>query len=179
MTWPTSWSSRIRDRRSTIGAREVAAPISARMGWFGRGSSGAAEVTPARRGQHRHIFSPGRLLAVQSTTRAGPRPDRRPRGCRGSAPRRASTPSGARGRGTCLEELQLYVLRVATERQEPAVALVAVERLIPLHGLVHVGHHAHDEFIKAFPNVPLPAGHGSDVDLHRSDGGKATSLRDR
>jgi len=127
----------------------------------------------------RHIFSPGRLLAVQSTTRAGPRLDRRPRGCRGSAPRRASTPSRAWGRGTCLEELQLYVLRVATERQEPAVALVAVERLIPLHGLVHVGHHAHDELIKAFPNVPLPAGQGSDVDLHRSDGGKATSLRDR
>jgi hypothetical protein len=179
MTWPTSGSSRIGDRRSPLALAKLLRLCRHVWDGFGRGSSGAAEVAPARRGQHRHIFSPGRLLAVQSTTRAGPRPDRRPRGCRGSAPRRASTPSGARGRGTCLEELQLYVLRVATERQEPAVALVAVERLIPLHGLVHVGHHAHDEFIKAFPNVPLPAGHGSDVDLHRSDGGKATSLRDR
>jgi hypothetical protein len=46
--------------------------------------------------------------------------------------------------------------------------LLAVERLIPFYGLVHVGHRPHDELIEARPNGPLPAGHSSDVDLPRS-----------
>ena len=43
------------------------------------------------------------------------------------------------------EELQLHVLRVAAERQEPALVLEAVERLVPLHRLVHLRDRAHDE----------------------------------
>ena len=66
------------------------------------------------------------------------------------------------------EELQLHVLRVAAERQEPAVVLDAVERLVPLDRLVHVGDRAHDEGIEALPHVALPVGHGRDVVLHRA-----------
>ena len=73
------------------------------------------------------------------------------------------------------EECDLDVLREAMEAEEPALALDAVERRVPLDRLSHAGHGAHDERIEPAPDVAFPAGHGRDVGLHR---GVAVGLRD-
>ena len=73
------------------------------------------------------------------------------------------------------EEGHLDVVGEEVERQEPALALDAVEWRVPLHGLAHVGHVPHDERVEALPEVALPARHRGDVRLHR---GVAVGLRD-
>jgi hypothetical protein len=65
------------------------------------------------------------------------------------------------------EELELDVLRVAAEGEEPALAFVAVERLVPFHGLVYVGDGAHDELVEPLAQRALPTWHGCDEGLHR------------
>ena len=59
--------------------------------------------------------------------------------------------------------------------EEPALALDAVERRVPFHGLAHAGDGAHDERVEAAPDIAFPARHGRDVGLH---GGVAVALRD-
>ncbi len=73
------------------------------------------------------------------------------------------------------EKGHLDVVREDVEPQEPALALDAVQRRVPLHGLAHVGHVPHDERVEPAPDVPLPARHPGDVRLHR---GVAVGLRD-
>src|SRR5688572_5592147 len=73
------------------------------------------------------------------------------------------------------EERHLDVAGEDVEREEPALALDAVERRVPLHGLAHVGHGPRDERVEALPDVALPARHRRDVGLHR---GVAVRLRD-
>src|SRR5437867_2443017 len=51
------------------------------------------------------------------------------------------------------EEGHLHVAGENVERQEPTPALDAVERRVPLHGLAHVRHAAHDEPVEALPEV--------------------------
>src|SRR5690606_1252614 len=57
------------------------------------------------------------------------------------------------------EERDLDVLREAMERDEPAVALDAIERRIPFDRLVYAGDRARDERVEASAHVPLPPGH--------------------
>src|SRR5262245_2065480 len=64
------------------------------------------------------------------------------------------------------EEGHLDVAGEDVERQEPALALDAVEGRVPLHGLAHLGHVACDERVHASSDVALPARHGRDVGLH-------------
>src|SRR5229473_760325 len=73
------------------------------------------------------------------------------------------------------EEGHLDVVREGVEPQEPTLALDAVQRRVPLHGLAHIGHVPHDERVEAFPEVALPTRHRGDVRLHR---GVAIRLRD-
>src|SRR6202140_2664554 len=73
------------------------------------------------------------------------------------------------------EEGHLDVAREGVEPQEPTLALDAVERRVPLHGLAHVGHIPHDERVEALPEVALPTRHPGYVRLHR---GVAVRLRD-
>jgi hypothetical protein len=83
--------------------------------------------------------------------------------------------SGWNGSQRCAaEEGHLDVVGENVERQEPTLVFDAVERRIPLHGLAHVGHVAHDERVQSFPEVALPAWHRGDVRLHR---GVAVGLR--
>src|SRR5262249_50044282 len=74
-----------------------------------------------------------------------------------------------------VEEGYLDVAREGVEPEEPTLALNAVQRRVPLHGLAHVGHVAHDERVDALPELALPSRHRGDVRLHR---GVAVSLRD-
>src|SRR5207237_3637134 len=73
------------------------------------------------------------------------------------------------------EEGHLDVVREGVQPQEPALALDAIPRRVPLHGLAHVGHVPHDERVEALPEVALPARHPGYVRLHR---GVAVRLRD-
>src|SRR3984893_16114247 len=73
------------------------------------------------------------------------------------------------------EEGHLDVVREGVEPQEPTLALDAVQRRVPLHGLAHLGHVPHDERVEALPEVAFPARHGRDVGLH---GVVAVALRD-
>src|SRR5262249_53890009 len=73
------------------------------------------------------------------------------------------------------EERHLDVLRDAVEAEEPALALDAVERRVPLDRFEQVGDRAHDDVVEAAPDVAFPARHGRDVGLY---GGVAISLRD-
>src|SRR5262249_7783861 len=57
------------------------------------------------------------------------------------------------------------------------LALDAVKWRVPLHGLAHVGHIAHDERVEALPNVALPAGYRGDVRLNRSIAVRLRDLR--
>src|SRR5215510_11304337 len=75
------------------------------------------------------------------------------------------------------EESHLDVASEHVERQEPALALDAVKWRVPLHGLAHVGHAAHDERVEALPEVALPARHCGDVRLHRSFAVRLRDLR--
>src|SRR5882757_2152157 len=65
------------------------------------------------------------------------------------------------------EESHLDVAGEGVEPQEPTLALDAVQRRIPLHGLAHPGDGAHDDRVKALAEVALPARHPGDVGLHR------------
>src|SRR5690606_2892717 len=65
------------------------------------------------------------------------------------------------------EELELHVLRVAAEGHEPELAIVPVERLVPLHGLADVGDRVDDQLVEALAERPLPLGHGRFVGLNR------------
>jgi len=51
------------------------------------------------------------------------------------------------------KETHLDVLRQAMEAEEPALAVDAVEGRVPLHGLAHLGHGAHDERVQAAPDI--------------------------
>src|SRR5712672_110356 len=73
------------------------------------------------------------------------------------------------------EEGHLDVVREGVEPQESTLALDAVQRRVPLHGLAHVGHVPHDERVEAPPEDALPARHPGDVRLHR---GLAVRFRD-
>src|SRR6202023_3661121 len=73
------------------------------------------------------------------------------------------------------EESHLDVLREAMDAEEPAFALDSVKRRVPFDCLAHAGDGAHDERVRAAPDVPFPARHGRDVGLH---GGVAVGLRD-
>src|SRR5262245_3738841 len=53
------------------------------------------------------------------------------------------------------------------ERQKPPLPSDAVERRVPLHGLAHARHAAHDQRVEAPAEVALPARHRGDVRLHR------------
>src|SRR4026208_1135547 len=59
--------------------------------------------------------------------------------------------------------------------EEPALALDAIERRVPLDGLAPGGDGAGDERVDAAPDVAFPARHRRDVGLH---GGVAVGLRD-
>src|SRR5262245_8745730 len=59
--------------------------------------------------------------------------------------------------------------------EEPALALDAIERRVPLDCLAHVGDRANNERVETAPDVAFPAWHDHDVGLH---GGIAVGLRD-
>src|SRR5262249_14553700 len=73
------------------------------------------------------------------------------------------------------EEGHLDVAREGVEPEEPTLALDAVERRVPLHGLAHIGHAPPDERVEALAEVALPARHRGDVRQHR---GVAITLGD-
>src|SRR6185369_5799848 len=66
---------------------------------------------------------------------------------------------GSRTQRRAAEERHLDVLREAVEVEEPALAVDAVERRVPLHRLAHPGNGALDDRIEAAPGVALPARH--------------------
>ena len=65
---------------------------------------------------------------------------------------------GGTGRSDALEEGHLHVAGEDVERQEPALALDAVERRVPLHGLVHGGHVARDDRVEPAPTSRFQPG---------------------
>src|SRR3990170_3713125 len=67
---------------------------------------------------------------------------------------RASGWNGSQRRAS--EEGHLDVPGEDMERQEPTLALDAVKRRVPLHGLAHAGHVPHDERVEQLPEVALP-----------------------
>src|SRR5262245_11490417 len=73
------------------------------------------------------------------------------------------------------KEGHLDVLRDAMEAEEPALALDAVERRVPLHSLGHIGDGTHDERVELSADVLFPARHGRNEGLH---GLVAVTLRD-
>src|SRR5262249_13469006 len=82
---------------------------------------------------------------------------------------------GHRTQRRAAEERHFDVLREAMIAEEPALALDAIERRVPLHGLAHAGNGARDERVEAAADVAFPARHGRDVGLH---GGVAVALCD-
>lgn len=77
-------------------------------------------------------------------------------------PGRHGIPRGA------LEELRLHLVRAAPGRQESALVLESLERLVPFHGLVHFGDRVHSEVAEALPEISFPPVHGREVVLHRT-----------
>jgi hypothetical protein len=69
----------------------------------------------------------------------------------------------------------LDVLREAMKAEEPTLAIDAVERRVPPHGLAYVGDSPRDERVEAVADVVFPARHGRDVGLHEC---VAIALRD-
>src|SRR5687767_5758875 len=65
------------------------------------------------------------------------------------------------------EEGHLDVAGEDVERHEPALALEAVERRVPLHRLAYSGRVSRDEGVDALPELALPTRHRGDVGLHR------------
>src|SRR5436853_7560252 len=123
--------------------------------WGGDRASGRSARIPA--GQRGGLLDPGRQLRLVKIVLVDVDPAR--------VLARASGWNGSQRRAS--EEGHLDVVGEDVERQEPALALDAVKWRVPLHGLAHVGHIAHDERVEALPNVALPAWHPGDVRLHR------------
>ena len=113
-------------------------------------------------------IEPGRAAACFTQPSSAPRRAGRPRRCRSSArPCCAQCRRAGRPERRAVEERHLHVFGEDMKRQEPAVALDAIERRVPPHRLPHVRDGPHDQRVEALAEAAFPARHRRDIGLHR------------